>query len=171
MNLIYVLFFSLSLTVSAQIDFSIDNGSVIWQKVYDTPITSESAVKMLHDGPITNIEQHDGYLTGEIENLSLDSKGAGMKLMTTPFYISGSNYDAKVRIEIKDGRYRVSISNIILTQKTNAGIFKLGETYSLEEMVVMRGKFKKAFVKKHAQVFTFTFDKIFTPSISSPEEW
>ena len=146
-----------------QDSFTIVNGSVIWQKVYNEGHSIENLSKNLKTGPFTEIVSEGDILSADMIELTLDSKGAGMRAMTTPFYISGSSLSGKVVIDIKEDRYRVTVTNMVLTQMSDVGIFKQGDKSSLESMILAKRntKFKGGFTKSHYKVFDYTFDKLF----------
>lgn len=70
-------------------NFKLEDGNLIWQKVYETEISHNDIFKSFKtSGVIRNIDSLDNSLTGTIESLDLDYKGFGKTEMNTAMYIS-----------------------------------------------------------------------------------
>jgi len=91
-------------------NFEIENGKLIWQKVYETELTKEQLTdKIKSSGNFKNVELNESGIIAEINNLTLDFKGYGSSEMSTPMYIARNSVNSFVQIEFKDSKYRVSI--------------------------------------------------------------
>ena len=80
-------------------NFEIENGLVLWQKVYETDLTKEELIKQIKSsGKFENISKNEESLSAEINQLSMDFKGYGISEMSTPMYVSRSYIKAFVLI-------------------------------------------------------------------------
>ena len=74
-------------TVNAT-NFKIDNGSLVWQKIYESKLTPTAIVKKLKaDGKIKNIDFSENLLTGEL-NIPADYKNAGFSQTLHSFFFT-----------------------------------------------------------------------------------
>ena len=81
-------------------NFEIENGKLIWQKVYETELTNEQIIqKIKSSGNFKNLELNETGLIAEIANLTLDYKGYGSSEMSTPMYIARNSINSFVQIE------------------------------------------------------------------------
>lgn len=143
-------------------NFLIDNSVVVWQKVIETDLSFDDFVnKMKEMGVLYNIETMDGKLIGDINLVEADYKGAGYGYMTTPIYISRNFIGAHALIEFREGRYRVVLRNIMLTQQIDDPLSKMGELTPIEFYALTNGEFNRAFIQS-SEILDFTFSNIFT---------
>ncbi len=144
-------------------NFEIENGKLIWQKVYETELTNEQIIgEIKKSGNFKNIEISEDGVFAEFKNLSFDFKGFGSSEMSTPIYVARNSANAFVQIEFKENRYRVTIKNIQLTQKYDDALSNQGEMTDIE-LYALRKKnteFKKSFLQKPSQIINFTFIQI-----------
>ena len=165
----------ISFNLSETNNFGIENGQVIWQKVYETNLTHSQIISQIKSsGDFKNISENDESLSAEIDQLSLDFKGFGISEMSTPIYVARSYINAFVLIEFKENRYRVSIKNIKLVQKYDDALSKAGETTDIELFALKKQntEFKSNFLNKPSGIIDFTFQKItdFNQAISE-DKW
>jgi len=155
--------FFVNFTLSVTDNFEIENGQVLWQKVYETDLTKEQLIGQIKSsGQFVNISENGESLTAEINQLSMDFKGYGISEMSTPIYISRSYVKAFVLIEFKDERYRVTLKNIKFVQKYEDALSKEGETTDIELYALKKRntEFKSSFLKKPSKIMDFTFQKV-----------
>lgn len=147
----------------AQENFKIDNGSLIWQKVYETTLSTEAIVKQLKsDGNIKNIDFTDNLLTGELD-IPANYKNAGYSEMSIPMYIPRNNIVCFVTIDFKDGRYRATLKNIKLKATMEDPLTKIGETSNLDSYALRKKntEFKAQFLNVPNKIYDYTFNQIF----------
>lgn len=156
----FIVLFTAFLTLSNP--FTIVNGSVVWQQVYDTSTDIETMQQyLLTQGSLTDVQVVANQITGTIST-PIDLSAAGAKVMGTPMYISKYDYKGRFTVQFKDNRYRVTISDIVLVQ-TETDIFgDVGTTDTFDSYIMRKGEFKKAFAKKHYKIIHPTFLNIFT---------
>lgn len=156
-------------------NFQIENGKVIWQKVYETDLTKKQLIEQIKSsGQFENISQDGENLTAEIKKLSLDYKGFGASEMATPMYVARNYVNAFALIEFKEHRYRVTLKNIKLIQKYDDGLSEEGETTDIELFALTKRntEFKKSFLNKSSQIMNYTFQKVADlSSLPKEDKW
>ena len=78
-----------------------------------------------------------------------------------PLYILRSLYECFTLIEFKEGRYRVTLKNIILVQKYDDPMDKEGSRSFIEDYVIKNDVFANNFIKP-SEILDYTFTKSFT---------
>ncbi|HLV50705.1 MAG TPA: hypothetical protein VKY44_01960 [Flavobacterium sp.] len=156
-------------------NFSSENNKIIWQKVFETNLDfNQLTDKIKESGILEKIEIGENKILGQSKPIEADFKGAGYSEMSTPMYIARSFFDGFVMIEFKDGKYRVTFKNIMLTQKYNDGLSKEGEKTTIETFGLKSGKneFKGAFTKSPSKILNYTFTKSFDfKSLDKNDNW
>jgi hypothetical protein len=164
---IAILFILLPFLTSGQTvhNFQVDNGLLVWTKIYsDTSVTFDKLVQRVKDsGIIIEIEVSDDKIRGAFKDVEPNNDGTNYNNMNTPIYVLRRRISGFILVEFKDGRYRVMIKNIMLTQKRDDGLIKQGEQTSLETFGLKRGGQEMAgsFTKGPAVIYDNTFDKRF----------
>ena len=157
-------------------NFEIENGKLIWQKVYETELTNEQLKERIkNSGNFKNLELSENGIIAEITNLSIDYKGYGSSEMSTPIYVARNSLNSFVQIEFKENRYRVTIKNIKLTQKYEDALSNQGEMTDLEVFALKKRntEFKSSFLKKPSKIINFTFEKLteFKVKAKDKDKW
>jgi hypothetical protein len=107
----------------AQHNFTLDNGQLIWQKVYETTGGESLAIKLQETTEISGIL--NGKFTGKV-----NPQAIGVTFMQFPIYMR-DEFTASASIETKPDRYRVTVQNIQF------------KDFSLSELMLnRRGEFK-----------------------------
>ena len=130
--------------------FSTDGASVIWQNVYQTQLDSASVV----DGLIASghfdgiILTRDGF-TCRIIPHEVDYRGAGMKRGLTSMYLLDGELEGRAVVQIREGRYRVTVDEMVFTGKISSPLSKPGERTKLELYALNgSGRFRSNFWNK-----------------------
>ena len=134
---------------------------ITWQKVFETQLTFEKLIEEIKDsGLIDGVEIGDNKMSGELRAIDADFRSAGYTEMGTPMYISRSHFTGFVIFEFKDGKYRVTIKKIVLTQKYTDPLTKQGQMTSLEFFALKNGKneMTNAFRKSPSLILNHTFE-------------
>jgi hypothetical protein len=169
-NLVFLigLIFSFGTTLSAQEsvnNFLPENNQIIWQKIFETEMDfNELALKIKESGILVKPEIEENKILGQTKPIDADYKGAGYGEMSTPIYVARSFFDGFAVIDFKDGKYRVTLKNIMLTQQYDDGLSKEGEKTTLEAYSLKRDRneMKAAFTKSPGIILDYTFSKVFT---------
>lgn len=160
---IYVILFFNYVNAQTQLNnFSIDNDQLVWVKIFDTPKTYDQLTESIKDaGVINNIDIEDNKISGDLKPFEADYKGAGFSRGLTPIYILSTNVTSFVIIEYKEGRYRVTLKKIILTQSSDNPLAKQGETDPLDDFAIKNGKYRNNFINQASKIYDYSFNKIF----------
>jgi hypothetical protein len=94
--------------------FVIDHKEVVWAQVFPQHDSKENLSKEIFDflkrkAWIRNIELIDGQIIADLENYRIDYKKYGGKYMNTSTLIRSGRWYGKVRVDFKDGKYRVMV--------------------------------------------------------------
>ncbi len=160
---IVVTFFSL-LTAQAQDlhGFKIENGKLIWQKVYRSDKSMDDLANYFNRSiAIQNLKVSGELLTGRLSKTEIYYKGAGFSWTSTPDYVLFYDVSAFFTIDFKEGRYRITIDQIYITQKKRDPNTGRIEVTLLSTHVLKKNKYRSNFIKAGAEIFDFTFSKYF----------
>lgn len=113
-----------SVTMMQAQSFYADNGNKLaWQKIYESDMTSTDIVKSLYmSGNYTNIQIiDDSFIAATLIATNVDYEKMGYKRMNLPIYLSNNLLGpARVIVQIKEGKYLVTVNNIALTGKSSS---------------------------------------------------
>ena len=130
--------------------FSTDGASVMWQNVYQTQLDSVAVV----DGLIASghfdgiILTRDGF-TCRIIPHEVDYRGAGMKRGLTSMYLLDGELEGRAVVQVREGRYRVTVDEMVFTGKISSPLSKPGERTKLELYALNgSGRFRSNFWNK-----------------------
>ena len=158
---------TVSIIAFAQDEFAInDEGALYWRKVYQAQVDAESVEYYLRsDGRFHDIQVSGNLVTAELRKLTLEFKSLGYKRMSLPIYIPNDYFSGFVTIQIRDGRYRVTVERIITTNP------RLGKG-PLDDLALSDGEFKEKFLGAPAEIINHNFDTIFSKlSTTEEDEW
>ena len=144
---------------SAQSNFKIENGLLVWQHVYE----GDAPMHMLSD-----IHATDGQTTATLVKHKINYQAQGLKTMTAPFIVQ--NYlNARVQIDNKDGRYRVTLIQLV-SINTNKGMGPLDEPTDFEKVFLKKGEWRTgAMYTKSISVIDKDLEGLFAPV--KKEDW
>ena len=156
-------------------DFSYKDNSVTWQKVFKSELSMEdmkSRAKML---PIINeiISEDDSSLIIDCKRIDHDFRALGGTEMNTTMWVSRKSSIGNVVFQFREGRYRVTFTNIILEQKyaVNAGMLteKEGDQAPLADYALKnnRSNWRRLFKNKDYKILDYTYSKVFDISSDS----
>lgn len=162
-TLFFTLYCSLFLLVNpSQTDnFSIENGQLIWQKIYNTELSKEQLIKEIRNsGQFKNISLYEDNLTAEIFNLTIDHKKSDV--LPTSNILAANSINSYVIIDLKDTKYRVTLKSIKLTPKTKQINFNQEKFLDIETIALNKDNnaFSNKFLKKISKKMDFTFQKM-----------
>jgi hypothetical protein len=156
-------------------NFQVDNSEIIWQKVFETPLTFEDLTEKVKDsGLLDKMEIGNKKITGDLNAIDANFKGAGFTEMGTPMYISRSHFSGFTILEYKDGKYRLTLKQIELTQKYSDPLTKQGEITKLEFFGLKNGKneMTSAFKRSPSLILNHTFTNKFDfKDTQSKDDW
>lgn len=149
--------------------FTFDNsGAMIWQKVYETNMTSDELYKALHMcSHLQSIEKVDStFYVAKMKRSKIDYEALGYKRMQLPLYLSNTDIgSATVIIQYKEGKYKITLRHIYLSTLTSL------EYGYLEEFAVEgEGRFASHFKEAAGYIYHHYFSKWFELEKIS-DEW
>lgn len=170
-TLITFLFFNVS--AQENNNFKIENGALIWQKVYESKFSPEDISNQLKSkGVVKHVNLSNNMLTGDI-NTQANYKGAGFREMNIPMFVPRNDISCSVTINFKEGRYRVTLRNFKLIANTEDPLTEIGETSTLETYALKKRNtaFKDNFLGAPSQIYNYTFNNIFLIKDTKNDNW
>lgn len=103
---------------------------------------------------LTDVFNNGDYLSGKIISRKIDYKAAGWR--SVPAFISEGTFDAHVIVQVKEGRYRVTVDHMTITTAKDG-------TVPLDRYAMMEnGTYKEFFFKNgSAIVIDYELDNLF----------
>ncbi|HYC84738.1 MAG TPA: hypothetical protein VEB86_05925 [Chryseosolibacter sp.] len=115
--------------------FKIDNNDLIYQRVVDTTVSATDALKYLRSLSGTRkVQLVDDFITAEFENVPVDIRRIGRNWLFVPGVITDYNISGKLTVELREGRYRITLSGMFLVAITDAAR-KFGEETFADRML------------------------------------
>ena len=117
--------FVISLYAQETSNFTIIDGTkLIWQKVYETKLSEQELLNtLINSGNFTDILSVDGKTTFNVNRAKVDYESAGYTRMDIPIYVSANDLSCFVTVQVKEGRYRVTVERISLIAHTTGGLY------------------------------------------------
>lgn len=141
-------------------EFSIKDGKVSWERIYDTDMNNGDILRSLYiSNRFFDIVQVDSTLiVGHVKYKKLDYESFGYSRMRLPMYLTNEAIGpAFFVLQIKEGKYRVVVSDIQLTSL----IQPYGKS-SLDFYAIEGGELSEDFKKYGIQMVSDLFSKAFT---------
>lgn len=96
--------------------------------MFETDLSFEQLSSIIKESEvIQNAEISESKIMGNTTSINPDFKGLGYGEMSTPIFISRNFVNCFSLIEFREGRYRVTLRNIILVQKYDDPLSTEGE--------------------------------------------
>lgn len=130
--------------------FSTDGASVTWQNVFQTQLDSAGVVDaLLASGRFDGVIQTKDGFTCRIIPHEVDYRGAGMKRGLVSMYLLDGELEGRAVVQIREGRYRVTVDGMVFTGIVNSPLSTGGERTKLELYALNgSGKFRSSFWNK-----------------------
>lgn len=170
-----LIFLSLVMIITSYIataqtnNFYADNGNIYWQKIYESE--ADLVALLTNTGRFEQIKDINGIISAQMIpcEVELNGRSRGM----TPMYLLSSNITCFVRIQQKEGRYRVTADSFVFIQNMNTSLSQMGETTSLETYALKRdGTFKPAFFNSDsAAILDEMLSALFTEQNRLSDDW
>jgi hypothetical protein len=115
------LFFLLSVNAFGQVttygNFRIDNQQLVYQKVFlSDSVTFEKLADYFARLPfVSDFDRSQSEMKFKINDFTVDFKKFGLNEVTTAQIIQSGKYSGDVSVDVKEGKYRVTIFNLQLT--------------------------------------------------------
>ncbi|WP_407532955.1 hypothetical protein [Elizabethkingia anophelis] len=157
--------------------FYTNNKQVVWENIFKTDKSIQEIKSILNSsGKIKFNGETENSLNGDINDFVMDYKGAGYTLMGTPNYLNQSNkFYATFKLDTKEGRYRVVITNIrskgnklsLYTGGSGLGMGLSGSgENNIEDFVLKndRETFRGGFTGRESKIIDYSFTNLFDVS-------
>ena len=110
-------FFSTHAQVTSYGNFKVSNQELIYQKVFlHDAVTLEKLAGYYNSLPfVSDVQLADGELSFLVRDFVVDYKKWGFSQVSTPSIIQTGKYTGKASVSVKDGKYRITVSEIRLT--------------------------------------------------------
>lgn len=151
--------------------FSVKDGVILWQRVYQSPLDSAAvAAALVASGQVADIVGVKGGVACRILPRSVDYRGAGFKRGATAMFLLNGQLEAHATILVREGRYRVTVDRMVFGSTTETYLSRVGEKTTLEEYVLNRkGEIKDGFYSMNAApIIDYDLSKLF--DLSPKEE-
>lgn len=179
MKRILLIFALLAASLSAMAQgFSADEGKLSWQFVFPAEVT-EGAVTMddiykavIYSDNYTNIVKvSEDILVARLNPVLLNVEDYGFRRMQSPlFLLSYMIGPITARIETREGRYRVTLTNIRITNVTS-NFAAIGAVEDIEDYVLTNGAPNDQLIDYVAPMLGDYFIKTFLFTPQEDEEW
>lgn len=141
-------------------NFFLQDGEIKWQKVINEDVDIKDIHKaMVKSYDFVDINLYDDFISAEIKPVTFRSADYGMKWGNTPTILgNGALGPIFIIIEVKEGRYKVTASEIRISSVTQSSNYLNGAFTTLEEMVITDDAFNDSMEKTYAPVFSKFLD-------------
>lgn len=133
-------------------NFSVKDGVIVWQRVFQTQLDSAGVVAALTvSGQVADIVGVKGGVACRVLPHSADYRGAGFKRGATAMFLLNNQMEAHATILVREGRYRVTVDHMTFVTTTETYLGRVGERTPLEEYSLNRkGEIKEGFYSMNA---------------------
>lgn len=149
-------------------NFYSDNSKVYWQKIYETD--TDVSELLINSGRFSDIVEFNGIISARYNPTRVDLNARG--LMEVPIYIRDSEITFFVRIQQKEGRYRVTVDQVVFIQALDTQLSRKGEQTALEVYATKRdGSFKNIFLNTAADILDEMLTSLFVNTNTLGDDW
>ena len=154
--------------------FSVRDGGVVWQTVYQSQMDSAQVIgALIGSGLVEDAAGIPGGVACRVRLHAVNWKAAGFERMAVPLYLVNNQMTAHAVVLFREGRYRVTVDQIVFVSPSSTSLRERGETTPLESYAVNgRGELKRVFYSMNAApVLDYDLLKIFEVSAPVEEDW
>lgn len=162
-----------SISIQAQSEnenFYLSNNEVSWKKVYETTKSKQDVINYFKEsGLFWSTETVADTLFCKLKAQHVDETKTGVA--GVPAIVNKTAFKGLVRIELKDKKYRVIFSNIILVG--DGEILKKGEeqTFEYNFLTKENTEYRPGFLKKPNSIYNITFSNLFEIASKKKDDW
>ena len=145
--------------------FSTQDGDVIWQKVYPTNLSTKEVFDAIKtSGNLFDITETDQVLTGNLVERVAEYSSLGYKRGNVPIFVNHL-LGGFVKVEMRDGRYRVTVSKMYRIDDTTPARERTDFTFYVNRKGELR-----FFPETARIIFDANFNKMFEIKDTADEE-
>ena len=137
--------------------------NIIWQKTYEVDMTASEITKNIKDVMFFSeiVTETDNSIVGKFENIEPMWKESGFKFSAYgAFFATKVSLSGKLIVEVKDNRYRVTITDITIVSSITNSIYNK-PTNPFPYITNKKGVIKKDNISS-IKIYNYTFNKKFT---------
>lgn len=152
-------------------NFAVEGESILWQKVYEVDMSADEIRDAIKNSMFFSkvINETAGSITGEFTDLKSLYEECGFKMMSIPFAASYIHLHGKVRVDIKDNKYRVTVADLMIEPYVEPSPLP-GKTF-VSTMLIRKKEYKKSH-KICLKIYDYTLNKTFTlKKNTSSDDW
>lgn len=167
--------FTLLTTIAVQAqseseNFYLAENAVSWKKVYETTKSKQEVINYFKEsGLFWSTETVADTLFCKLKAQHVDETKTGVAGVSA--IVNKTAFKGLVRIELKDKKYRVIFSNIILVG--DGEILKKGEeqTFEYNFLTKENTEYRPGFLKKPNSIYNITFSDLFEIASKKKDDW
>lgn len=157
----------LSITMYAQANnFHSADGKIYWQKIYEKELDVVSA--LTNAGIFTDITTVNGVVSARMKQTAIDLNGRSA--MSVPILIRDGNMTCFIRIQSKDGRYRVTVEQFKIHDKYEKDN-EAGTELEFWYIKKQDSSLKPTFIKTAAPILDDMLSELFAFNNKLDDEW
>lgn len=155
MKRIIILLLALMPIVASAQEFNYDNQKITWKKVYQSELTIDDIYKcIITSNNFYDVEQLEGCIVAKTKPIDYKPEDYGFRWgNSNTLLLNGAVGPVALRIEVKEGRYRVIASDMMVTDITPGGMTPMGTKTRLEDVAFRRGVPNSMMTDQFAPVF------------------
>ncbi len=159
-------FFSLVGYAQETYNFSIKDGDIVWQKVYPTTLNTRAIFDAIKtSGNLCDITETEQVLTGNLVERVAEYSSLGYSRGNVPIFVN-QLLGGFVKVEVRDGRYRVTVSKLYRIDDTTTKKERVDFTFYVKK----NGEFR-FFPETARIIFDANFNKMFEIKDMEEEDW
>lgn len=145
--------------------FFVEGQGIYWRQVFESPADSTAVLDYLHgSGNFADIAEISSGFSFTVTPRRIDTKAGGFKAGSVAMYVSNYMITAHGLLEMKEGRYRVTVDRIVFQGRPETSL----ETYALNKQM----EFKPVFVSMNAaKAIDYELTRLFTIKAAEREDW
>lgn len=149
-------------------NFFVENGKIYWQRVYEQDADIEAM--LTNSGKFIDINTSNNIISATLKPGKVDIKGRSA--MSIPIYIRDGHVTGFVRIQQKEGKYRVTVDQIIFIDMVDSPLGQQGEETALEVYAVKKdGSIRPYFLSTASSIINEAFIDLFMPAADLGDDW
>lgn len=175
-KILFLFSFISSLTFGQVENFTSTDRQVQWQKVYDKTYKIDELINEVNkSGQFYDIVATDSLITLKFKDNEIDYKGAGKPFISVTEYIESCLFSGNGLIEFKEGKYRVTLTNITYYYKPSSvrNNSNKKRIHFLEDRAMQKNskQFNSRF-NTDAFIFNYSFGNLFDfKNLTKNESW
>lgn len=160
-------------TLNEDDNFIVEGIELKWQKVYASKMTIEELYQALSDKIICeNITIQGNIIVADIRKFEPKIKEAGYKKMSSTPWVVNANLSGKVKIDYKEGKYRVTVYELITESQIKGKENPESVSFlAVKQMGKKKGAYRKNFLHSAKGIIQYNLSTMFSLKKSANDAW